>query len=128
MFHLGLNVKSYIRGGGLDAYLRSRRAPLAVDRAASGPLQCLLRDRVAARARFVTADPTRGLDGGDDGKPVLDKVKNYSCFVSHSTNHPAVTTLNGGEFAFGNTEERLKHRVKGRQSAAWLPLYGCIRP
>ena len=47
------------------------------------------------------------------GKPVLDEIKNYSCFVSRSTNRPAVTTLNGGEYAFGNTEEHLKHRVKG---------------
>ena len=44
---------------------------------------------------------------------VLDEIKNYSCFVSRTTNRPAVTTLNGGEYAFGNTEEHLKHRVKG---------------
>ena len=51
--------------------------------------------------------------GGDDGRPSVSEIKNYSCFVTKSTSHPAVTTLNGGEYAFGNTEERLKWIVLG---------------
>ena len=39
---------------------------------------------------------------------VTHTIKNYSCFVTKSTAHPAVTTLNGGEYAFGNTEEPLR--------------------
>ena len=45
--------------------------------------------------------------------PYLDEIKNYSCFVTNGTNWPAATTLNGGEYAFGNTEEPLKWRVLG---------------
>ena len=51
------------------------------------------------------------LAGGDDGKPVLDEIKNYSCFVSRSTNRPAVTTLNGGEYTFGNTVRSTSKRL-----------------
>ena len=53
------------------------------------------------------------VEGGDDGRPSVSEIKNYSCFVTKSTSHPAVTTLNGGEYAFGNTEERLKWIVLG---------------
>ena len=56
------------------------------------------------------------IGSGDDGRPELDEVKNYSCFVTKSTNHAAVTTLNGGAYAFGNTEEALKHRVLGTRA------------
>ena len=51
--------------------------------------------------------------GGEDGCPYLNEVKNYSCFVTKSTNCPAAATLNGGDYAFGNTEEALKWRVLG---------------
>ena len=53
------------------------------------------------------------LDGGDDGRPELDEIKNYSPFVHPATSHPACTSLVGGLYAFGNTEERLKHKVLG---------------
>jgi hypothetical protein len=36
---------------------------------------------------------------GDDGRSELDEIKNYSTFVTKSTNHAAVTTLNGGAYA-----------------------------
>ena len=43
----------------------------------------------------------------------LAEIKNYSPFVHAATTKPAVTTLNGHTHGFGNTEERLKHRVLG---------------
>ena len=63
--------------------------------------------------------------GGDDGRPSVSEIKNYSCFVTKSTAHPAVTTLNGGEYAFGNTEERLKWRVLGARVRG-VPAMGCF--
>ena len=61
--------------------------------------------------------------GGDDGRPYLDEIKNYSCFASKSTNRPAVTTLNGGEYGFGNTEESLKWSVLGAKQRG-VPAMG----
>jgi len=53
------------------------------------------------------------VSGGDDGKPQISEIKNYSPFISRSTACPAVATLNGDAFAMGNTVERLEHRVMG---------------
>jgi hypothetical protein len=63
------------------------------------------------------------VEGGDDGRPSVSEIKNYSCFVTKSTSHPAVTTLNRGEYAFGNTEERLKWSVLGTRERG-VPAMG----
>ena len=63
------------------------------------------------------------VSGGDDGRPYLDEIKNYSCFVTKNTACPSVATLNGGEYAFGNTEEPLKWRVLGTR-ARGVPAMG----
>jgi len=51
--------------------------------------------------------------GADGERPEIHEIKNYSCFVHASTAHPACTTLSGHKYGFGNTSERLKHRVLG---------------
>ena len=43
----------------------------------------------------------------------VSEIKNYSPWVRSTTGHPSVTTLNGGTYSFGNTAERLAHRVLG---------------
>ena len=65
------------------------------------------------------------VSGGDDGKPQLYEIKNYSPFVTRTTNKPAVCSLNGGEYSFGNTEERLRHQVIGTQ-ARGVPAAGAL--
>jgi len=49
---------------------------------------------------------------GED-ETTLAEIKNYSAIVGPGTGAPACTSLNGHVFAFGNTEERLKHKVLG---------------
>ena len=63
------------------------------------------------------------MTGGDDGRPTVSEIKNYSCFVTKTTTHPAVTMLNGGAYAFGNTEERLKWTVLGARERG-VPAMG----
>ena len=54
---------------------------------------------------------------GDDGKPELNEIKNYSPFISTAAAAPSATAFTGHERGFGNTEEPLKWRVLGtRQS------------
>ena len=50
---------------------------------------------------------------GDDGKPELDEIKNYSPFISTAAAAPSATAFTGHERGFGNTEEPLKWRVLG---------------
>ena len=59
------------------------------------------------------------------GKPELSEIKNYSCWVHPTTAKPGVTSLNGGVYAFGNTEERLKHRVLGAKQKG-VPAMGAF--
>ena len=65
-------------------------------------------------AAAVPLGGTRAAAAGADGeRPEIHEIKNYSCFVHASTAHPACTTLSGHKYGFGNTSERLKHRVLG---------------
>ena len=48
---------------------------------------------------------------GDE--PEVGEAKNYSPYVRSDATPPKPTTLNGAEYAVGNTEEVLKHRNLG---------------
>ena len=61
--------------------------------------------------------------GADGGLPEIHEVKNYSPFVHASTNHPACTALVGQKYPFGNTSERLNHKVLGTRQRG-LPAQG----
>ena len=67
---------------------------------------------LAAHAEYCSSYIGDILIQTDDGKEIIE-VKNYTCFVTRNTRCPAPCTLNGGEYAFGNTEERLKLTVMG---------------
>lgn len=58
----------------------------------------------------------------DDGKEIIE-MKNYTPFVTMGTRCPAVCTLNGGRYLFGNTEERLKYSNFGA-SERGVPALG----
>ena len=60
---------------------------------------------------------------GDDGKPELLEIKNYSPFISTSASAPAVVEFTGHERGMGNTEEALKWRVLGTRQRG-LPAEG----
>ena len=58
----------------------------------------------------------------DDDREIIE-IRNYTTFVSSSTGCPAVCTLNGGLYASGNTEERLKYKVFGSRKRG-MPALG----
>ena len=57
-----------------------------------------------------------------EGKPVIDELKNFTCWTKASTFH-TVVAMNGGAYICGNTEEKAKHIVVGTPTRG-LPAMG----
>ena len=77
---------------------------------------------LAAHAEYCSSYIGDILIQTDDGKEIVE-LKNYTPFVTTDTRCPAACTLIGGQYLFGNTEERLKYRVIGTRRRG-LPALG----
>ena len=79
---------------------------------------------LAAHAEFCASYIGDILIQDDDEKRIVE-IKNYTPLVTRNTNCPAACTLNGGAYAFGNTEERLKYKVFGTRQRG-VPALGAF--
>ena len=73
----------------------------------------------------LTGGDSGAPSASDDDRPSILEIKHYSPIVRDSRSGAGPTTLNGGSYAFGNTEEQLKWKVLGTRQRG-VPQQGAF--